>query len=153
MAIKPVLQALLLADHVYTDQATGKKIVAGVFHQLWFKQFKPPAPGSDMQLPPSPGGYAAGSPFCYLSLTDVHGQQPFLLRYVDLTTDEALFQVEITVGCQDPLATAEVVLALPRLPTQHAGAFALELMWHNEPLGSCRVCVTELKDEPPKEEP
>ena len=39
---KPLLQALILADHVYQDAQTGKKVIAGTFNQLFFfRQDKP----------------------------------------------------------------------------------------------------------------
>ena len=31
---KPVLQALVLADHVYQDKTTGKMVIAGTFNRL-----------------------------------------------------------------------------------------------------------------------
>ena len=31
---KPVLQSLILADHVYEDKLTGKRIIAGVFNRI-----------------------------------------------------------------------------------------------------------------------
>ena len=39
---KPVLQALLLADHVYQDKDTGKKIIAGTFNSLSISKTKAP---------------------------------------------------------------------------------------------------------------
>src|SRR5712672_2590530 len=50
---KPVLQSLILADHVYEDKLTGKRIIAGVFNRIIrgvrvIKQMGPPAP------PPAP---------------------------------------------------------------------------------------------------
>lgn len=38
----PVLQSLLLADHVYRDQATGKHVICGVFSTIFFTP-NPPA--------------------------------------------------------------------------------------------------------------
>jgi hypothetical protein len=32
----PILQSLLLADHVYRDQATGKHVICGVFSTIFF---------------------------------------------------------------------------------------------------------------------
>lgn len=50
----PILQSLLLADHVYRDQATGKHIICGVFSTIFFTPNAPP--GSAPNTPsPSPG--------------------------------------------------------------------------------------------------
>ena len=47
----PVLQALVVADRVYEDKGTGKKIIAGTFSRLFFK--KPAPAGQPIQIPPS----------------------------------------------------------------------------------------------------
>jgi hypothetical protein len=152
--VKPVLQALLVADQVYEDKRTGKKIIAGVFHNLWFKRQEDVAAelkkqGLDGTMP---GGMLAGSPTAYACLTEIRGKQPFVLRYVDLQEDTPLFQAEFNVSCADPLKVVELVLPLPPLPATKAGTFALELLWKDEPLGSFRVTVAELQTEGPKDD-
>ena len=42
----PILQSLLLADHVYRDQATGKHIICGVFSTIFF------TPNTQSEIPP-----------------------------------------------------------------------------------------------------
>ncbi len=159
--MKPIAQALLVADHVYTDKATNKKIVAGIFHRLWFRKPgdmpKPPEPppgappgeGKGMISVP-PGGYSAGSPFCYISLTEVHGKQPFELRYIDLSNDQVIFGTKFGIDCADPLQTIEMVLPLPPLPAVKAATYVLELLWNDEPLGSHRITVAESVEQPPE---
>lgn len=148
-SLNPVLQAILVADHVYTDQKSGKKIIAGVFHQLGV--FKGGASriveqdGEKKKL--VLGGVQSGSPYAYISLTSVRGKQPFIVRYVDLGQDQPLFQAEFQIECSDPLQTCEAVLALPKLPTPHAGTYALELLWQDEPIGLFRIQVQELRIE------
>jgi len=148
--VKPVLQALLVADHVYSDSVTGKKIVAGIFHRLMFK--RPNVPEEQAE-PPKPviqvgsSGHRAGSPFCYLSLTEVRGEQPFELRFVDLGTDTVIFGTKFGFKSDNPLQTIEHILPLPTLPINKPGVFALELLWNNEPLGSHWIVVDEVGDE------
>lgn len=152
---KPLLQALILADHVYQDAQTGKKVIAGTFNQLfYFRQDKPPTP------PPPPGTprkfsiqemTRAGSPYAYISLTDVRGNVPLQLRYVDLSTNATLLHIDFQVRSEDPLSTIEAVVPVPPLPTPHAGAFALELFTGEEPLGSIRI--TAVDKTPPRPEP
>jgi hypothetical protein len=48
----PILQSLLLADHVYRDQSTGKHIICGVFSTIFFTPNPPAGPQ---------GGGAAGN--------------------------------------------------------------------------------------------
>lgn len=149
--MKPVLQALLLADRVYEDKATGKKIVAGIFQRLFFKRpedFK--AELEKQGITSVPGGLHAGSPYAYVSLADVRGKQPFTLRYVDLAEDKPVFEAKFTVSCNDPLKTVEIIAPLPPLPTVKAGTYALELLWNDEPLGSFRVTVEEMHIQGPQ---
>ncbi|QEG35394.1 hypothetical protein [Bythopirellula goksoeyrii] len=148
--MKPILQALLVADHVYVDATTNKKVVAGVFRNLQYRQpqsvVQPDDNKGQVSIKIPPGGMAAGSPFCYIALTDVKGKQQFVLRYVNLADDKALFQTDLEVNCPDPLESVEIVLPLPMLPVPGPGTYALELIWHGEPLGTHRITVKELKD-------
>src|SRR5947199_3546813 len=53
---KPVLQSLILADHVYEDKLTGKRIIAGVFNRIIsgvrvIRQMGPPMPAVPQQPP------------------------------------------------------------------------------------------------------
>jgi hypothetical protein len=50
----PILQSLLLADHVYRDQSTGKHIICGVFSTIFF------TPNSQSNPPQMAGGGASG---------------------------------------------------------------------------------------------
>ena len=50
----PILQSLLLADHVYRDQSTGKHIICGVFSTIFFTPNAQPHQ-------PQPGGGGGGN--------------------------------------------------------------------------------------------
>ena len=148
--MRPILQALLVADHVYVDAATNKKIVAGIFHRLLLAKAKVETvdqpvgeiSGEGARKIEIPiGGHQPGSPFCYISVTEVRGKQPFTLRYVNLDDDKALFQTEFQLECANPLETVEAVFPLPVLPAREAGHYALELLWGQEPLGCHRITI------------
>jgi len=146
--VKPLLQALLLADHVYEDKRTGKKVIAGTFGRLFFARERPKPQEVEqdgVKRRVIPGGMHAGSPYAYLSLTEVRGTIPCVLRYVALEDDKPLFQCDFEIRCDDPIETVEVVLPLPPLPTEKSGVYALELLCDNEPVGSLRVVVQEVK--------
>lgn len=183
----PVLQALVLADHIYQDKITGKKIIAGTFNRVCFARMKRPPeqqgfePNADEQPEPSPfdstsetampsfapsseGGpppgarrmtaadvQKAGSPYAFVSLTDVHGTVPLEMRYRDLATEAILFGISFQVASEDPLDTVEAVVPVPPLPTPHAGAFALELLTNGEPLGALRITAVDTSEKQPGE--
>jgi len=145
--VKPVLQALLLADRIYRDRTTGKHIIAGTFNKLSFAKgdAEPKTveiDGEKRQL--VPGGMQAGSPSAYISLTDIRGKVKCVLRYVNLERDQALFQTQFSIDCPDPLHTVELVLPMPMLPPV-AGVHVLELLCDDEPIGSHRIIVEEVE--------
>ena len=149
--VNPRVQAILIADNVYEDKSTGKKVVAGIFDNLFFinpqqlqeqvqKQLEEKGiEGSDI-----PGGMSSGSPTCYIRLTDIRGQQAFVLRYVYIDEEQVLLTTSFQVNTNDPLQPIDVVLPLPPLPANKAGTFALELVWNNDVIGSHRVSVPEM---------
>ena len=144
---KPILQAILVADHIYTDKMSGKNIVAGIFHDLYFfdpQQLQQLTESGKAPLPFAPG-QRSGSPYAYVSLTEVHGNQQFQLRYVNVANEKLHFDCNLDVQCKDPLATVELIVPLPALPANEPGAFALELLWKGEPLGSFRIAVKQMK--------
>jgi len=146
--VKPVLQALLLADHVYKDANTGKMIVAGTFNRLgvFKKQEQEAAELAQGEVAKTSVAKVqqAGSPYAYINIIEVHGSTAFELRYVDLDSHEVIFHTsQITVEAKDPLTTFEVAIPLPPLPAR-LGVYALELVWQSELLGSYRIVVAEV---------
>ena len=145
----PVLQALILADHVYQDRDTGKKVIAGTFNVLRFSRPSPQAAETSPTVPRPlrPAEVMkAGSPMVYLSLTDVRGTMSLDLRYVDLADNEVLMRGKFQVQSEDPLRTVEAVVAVPPLPIRHPGAYALELLYEDELLGALRITAVEMPD-------
>jgi hypothetical protein len=151
--LKPVLQALVLADHVYQDKLTGKMVIAGTFGRAYFVKAaaKQPAEtsGASEQVAGQPRKLMwhevarAGSPFAYISLTEIRGVVPIELRFVDLEENIVLIRAELSVTAKSPLDTAEFTVPLPPLPIPHAGIYALELLTNDEPLGALRVTAIE----------
>jgi len=145
--VKPVLQALLLADHVYRDKETGKAVIAGVFDRfaVWKRRAEPSEPGKEGLLRiPLAQVLRAGNPFAYISLTEVRGRVQVQLRLVRLETNEICFESNpIPIECDDPLKTVQLVLPVPILP-QVPGTYALELLCDNELVGAHRVVVEEV---------
>jgi hypothetical protein len=116
----------------------------------------PPAPVPAPHAPPSqplqpgqrvleipPTGLQSGSPFAYLSLTEVRGRTPLMLQLVNLQDDTQLFRSDLMVECHNPLYTIEMTVPLPPIAPPQAGIYALELLYNNELLGSLRIVVED----------
>jgi len=153
---KPVLQALVLADQVYQDKVTNKFIIAGTFNQLHLR--KKPSSETTVELPKDKDAeeaaeglrkvqlseaWVSGSPFVYISLTNIRGQAPLELRYVDLNDYIVMLSFPFAIQAKSPLDTIEVSVRLPVLPAPHPGVYALELLSDNEVLGSHRVTAID----------
>jgi hypothetical protein len=158
---KPVLQALVLADHVYQDRFTGKWIVCGTFATMVRHRRQGPLrvhthlAGPVSELPPEAGPQPvqqgtigqAGSPFVYLCLTDIHDSAKLELHFVNLRDHKLLVRGDLVVRCPDPLLTIEMGIPLPTvLPMDEDGVYAIELLCEEELLGSWRVSAIT-KDE------
>lgn len=150
----PILQALLLADHVYADQVSGKFVICGVFNTLYFTPRSEQIQGQVAARGTEAAGAAiaklvhAGSPHAYLSLTEFEGAREFELRYVNLSQEEhegsVLFSMKIRLTSPGPLETVQWATPLPPLPMskeEEEGAYALELLCENEWLGSHKVLL------------
>ena len=127
--IKPTLQALVLADYVHIDTATGKKTILGTFSKIITQKL----PGNLEQRT-----------FAYISLTGIYGQVGISLRYVDLSRDLVLMECkDLKVSAPDPLDTVETIVPIPTFPLPHEGAYSFELYIDEQYLGSLRINVTK----------
>jgi hypothetical protein len=159
---KPVLQAMVLADHVYRDAETGKFLIIGTFGNLAVLHTQPDHPfsapseqstnaASQSEESEITGGsrsmsasefIRAGSPYLYVALTGIHGQVPLRIRCVDLSDLNVVFEGRVDVTAVSPVALAEFSLPLPPLPTK-LGNFSLEVLHDGEILGQWRVTVSD----------
>jgi len=130
---KPVLQALVLADYVYVDAHTGKKVIAGTFNELQAATFPTQFPRVT---------------YAYLCLADLRGQTEVDLRYVDLSSGEVLMQLEhVPVDASSPLESTELIVEVPEFPMPQPGSFALEVHCGGEMLGFLRITVRQAKED------
>lgn len=131
MVTEPVLQALVLADQIYADAGSGKKVIAGTFNQLRATQF--------------PAMFSRTT-HAFICLTDIQGTVELVLRYVDLRTNEVLMESPgVSVSSDDPLKSVEIVAEVPPFPMPHEGTFAFELHAGGTLLGSLRILVSKTK--------
>jgi hypothetical protein len=153
---KPVLQAMVLADHVYQDRNTGKFVIAGTFGTIW-RQPAPPRPTEGEGEGAAPKQLLSGpitqmgSPYLYLALADVHGKVPLSLRLIDLSDGNMMMEANFEVASVDPLTMCEFILPMPLLPAMKPGALSLDLLFQNEILGSWRINVRDVPPPQPAE--
>jgi hypothetical protein len=145
--MKPVLQALVLAERIYEDKS-GKKIIAGTFNQLLIGKMTLPAAesGSDKgQRHFLPGGTDPGCPAAYVSLTDVVDGTEITLQMVNVSKNVVLFMASLRINSNDRLATVEIIAPLPPMNTfvREPGTLSLDVVWRSEILGSHRLIVRE----------
>jgi hypothetical protein len=138
----------LLADHAYKDLQTNKIIICGTFNTILQAGGRPVVMG----VPPIPvQNMVAGSPWVYLSITEIHRSADLTLRYVDLEDHSVLLQLGIQVATESPLETVEMILPLPQLPVPHAGTYAVELCYGQgkelEPMGAYRIRIIRAEGE------
>ena len=144
--MKPVLQALVLADRVY-QEIGGKKIIAGTFSGYKFSK-KPPIAeisrpdGSKQRI--MVGGMNIGSPSAYISLTDVCDGTVIQIQFLNLSKNIVLFGNELTLTNVDRLQNIELILPLPVLPISEPGVYAIQVICEGEILGSWRVIAEDL---------
>src|SRR5262249_39783098 len=143
---KPVLQAMVLADHVYREADTGKFLIIGTFGSLTVR--RPRQAASSTGQPPSDDGTRtvsskdvtkAGSPYLYLALTGIHGKVNLELKYIDLSDATVIFEGNIELECPNPLIIAEFNVPLPPLPVRvpiEPGTYSLDLLHDGEILGA-----------------
>jgi hypothetical protein len=137
--VKPVLQALVLAERVYSTD-DGRQIICGTFNEVNLLNRKNNDADEATGRTTLRGG-VAGSPYAYVSLTDVCDSTLLKLQFVSLRKNKVLFEKEITIQCQDRLATVEIVLALPHFNVPEAGMYAFEIVCEGEIIGSSRIKV------------
>lgn len=147
MKPKPVLQALVLAERVYQD-VSGKKIIAGTFNRVSVR-----SRGALVEEQTAPdgkvtkfvaGGMHGGSPYAYISLTDVVDGTSLVLQFVDLNRNRVLLETRFEIANHhDRLATIELVVPLPLLPIPQPGTYAFEVVCEGDILGSHRIVAVK----------
>jgi hypothetical protein len=145
--MKPILQALVLAERIYEDKS-GRKIIAGTFNQISFgqnvaKQVEMPD-GTKRQV--ISGGTDPGSPSAYISMTDVVEGTEIFLQCLNVSKNTEVFHINFRIDKADRLSTVEIVAPLPPISQflKEAGTFSLDVVWKGEILGSHRIRVVDL---------
>ncbi len=126
----PVLQALVIADRIYTDHQTGKRIICGTFNNISIREF------------PSVTSFSA---FVFILLVDVIGEVVLQLRFVSLHDNQILMESKpMRIHCSDPLTPLDIVVQIPSFPLPRAGIYSFECWTDETMIGSVRIQVAKL---------
>jgi hypothetical protein len=124
----PILQALVLADRIYTDADTGKRVIAGTFNRVQCKSF--PIQHAECV-------------WAFLLLTELVGRTSLQLRFVRLSDNLVLMESKkIGIESSDPLAVLDMAIMIPPLPLPNAGVYCFECYANEALIGSVRLVVT-----------
>lgn len=145
--MKPVLQALVLAERIYDDK-TNKKIIAGTFNQLMIGQ----VPVQQVELPDGTkkqmliGGTDPGCPSAYMSFTDIVDGTEITLQLVNVSKNCVNFGTAFAIKSNDRLATVEIIAPLPPIAAWgiEPGTFSLDVVCEGEIIGSHRIVVKQV---------
>ena len=126
----PVLQALVIADRIYTDHPTGKRIICGTFSKIFSREF------------PSVTSFSA---FAFILLVDVIGEFVLQLRFVSLHDNQILMESNpMRIQSNDPLTPLDIVVQIPPFPLPRAGIYSFECWTDETMIGSVRIQVAKL---------
>jgi hypothetical protein len=143
--MKPVLQALILAERIYEDKSSGKKVICGTFNRVTMFQIEREVHEADDGTKHTivPGGTDFGCPAAYVSLTDVVEGTELVLQFFNQTKNESVLHTGVRITGADRLATIEIVVPLPTVSSfiKEPGTYSLDVLWKGELLGSHRVLV------------
>lgn len=122
----PIVHAMLLCDHVYYDEASGRHTLLGVFDSIRH-------PGHPAELTAA---------VVLLSLTNIRGAYTIDLAWLRGDTEEELARVTLNaVTVTDPLARLNVEIETGGLPLPVPGRYILRLHVNRRHLHDSAIMV------------
>jgi hypothetical protein len=130
--IIPHVQAVILCDHIYRDEDSGKCVIAGTFNRVFLQSF--------------PGSYQPAS--IYLNLSDFAGRHTIAFRFKQLSTDEVLDESPpFDLVHENRREHHECIFDLPPLSFPEPGSYTLEILYDGEDvIGHADVEAQELPE-------
>ena len=125
----PIVNAMLLCEHVHQDTASGKSTLLGVFDELRVSR-----PAADLDA------FAV-----YLSLTNMRGRYSIDLRWLHGDTEDELARISETepFDVADPLSRLEIVVLGNLLPIPEPGRYVLRLSINGRHVHDCVMIARE----------
>ena len=119
------LRALLLADHIYREEGSGKHVIAGTFHQLNLSAF------------PATFGRSVG---VFISFCGVAGTAAVDVAFIEVASGETLMRTgSMAILCDDPERPVDLAVEVPPLPLPRPGQYIFRLTVNNNVLGEAAL--------------
>ena len=124
------LQALLIADHIYHDQMSGKYVIAGTFHQ-WNLPFFP---------------FTFNQPFAiFASLSGVYGKKQVRFEFIDAANNKILMKTNLLeIANNDQNSAVSFAIEIPPLYIPHSGSYYFSLIIEDAIIGKINLTAFEL---------
>ncbi len=132
--VVPHIQGIVLCDHIYRDDETGKCVIAGTFNRVYLGEF--------------PDHYQPAS--IYLNMSDFHGTHKLSFRFIQLATNEELdSSPEFELHHEDRREHHECIFDLPPLNFPEPGRYSVEIMYDGDSIGhvdieACKLSPDEI---------
>lgn len=128
--MKPIVLAMVLADHYYRDSNTGKSIVAGTFNSINCSDF------------PTKHGNCA----IYISLTDiaVAGTLQLIFKKADGEFSMNLPEWQVDVP-NERHSVVEIGGNIAGLPLPEAGIYEFLVIWNGSEIASRRLIANKVE--------
>jgi hypothetical protein len=133
----PTVNSLLLADHVYRDQHSGKWIVAGVFNTVRAEAY--PCHHDRLDI--------------FFQLTNVKDAVDLHLRIEHAETGDVLLDLGGPITAPNPLDVIEQTISVRALPISKPGKYWVQLVSDEEILTQAPLHAKLIRSESDQERP
>jgi hypothetical protein len=128
----PLCLALVLADAIHIDMATGKRTILGTFAVIFSAEF--PAQHAQLAI--------------YASITDGIGEMDITARIVDVDEErEPVAEMTGKINFEDPRMVAEIGAAFSGVIFPQAGEYRIQLFAESELLMERRLLVVNTSEQ------
>jgi hypothetical protein len=127
----PHLVAALVCDAAATDPTTRKKSLIGIFDRLWVGRFPTQRPVS-----------------VYIKLTDAEGEYSIEVRFVQVSSGQALAGATGRVRIDNRLTSVDMVLQSPPLTIPAEGRYEFQIYANDIYLGGTFIDVFPRPSQP-----
>lgn len=127
------VHAMLLADHIYRDESSGKYVIAGVFHQYNALNF------------PTNFDRNIG---IFISLSAFVPKIEARIEFVDVANETVLLRTPVLeILLAESALPVEFALEMPPVPLPHAGFYLYRLVVDDHILSEAALSVEALSED------